>query len=102
MQAERSEGQRPYIRGIEDDGGRGVQMNLIVEDDGDVIITMRDVNDPTKELVMEFNNSQGAAHHPLISRELSRLAELLYLEKNDPGKLEEVLGKELVNRLINE
>lgn len=79
------------IRDIPDDMGSEAKLNLLVEEDGDVILTLR--NPDKKELLsrarvgvgqeisIQFCTGPGGGHHTLITRKLRELVMLLVEEE---------------------
>lgn len=87
MRIDRSENGRINIRDIQDDMGSGSTLNLLLGEDGDVVLTLRnpDVEDILRraragvgqEISIEFCTFHGGGHNPLLARELRKLVMLL-------------------------
>ncbi len=79
MRAERFESGSvsDHIRDVEDDMGSRTTMDLLVEEDGDVIVVFQD---PKQKMQMQFCAS--GSQHPGVARKLREIVELLQEEAN--------------------
>jgi hypothetical protein len=73
---------RYNIRGIENDMGEGITMNFLVEQDGDVVITLFEPGKGSIE--MNINTFQGGTRTPGLAKRLRQVAEFLY-NSQQPG-----------------
>lgn len=69
-----------HIRDLEDDMGEQTQMDLLVEEDGDVIVTLRGHN-AALALSMQFCTRMGGGRYPVISAKLRELVKILAEEQ---------------------
>jgi len=90
MKAERfGPGQPQYhIRDIEGDMGEPVKMDLLVEEDGDVIVVLKNLQEG-QQLEIQFCTPQGGARHAGIAKGFREIAKLLYEEANPQAELKD-------------
>jgi len=75
------------IRGIPDDMGSDAKLDILVEEDGDVVLTLRSTNIEDvirraragvgQEITIQFCTRTGGGHNTLITRKLRELAILI-------------------------
>lgn len=79
-----SDGSVQYrIRDIEGDMGETARMELLVEADGDVIVTMRNAK-TLEELSMQFCTLSGGSRDPIIAMKLRELVRALAGDDPNP------------------
>jgi hypothetical protein len=82
-----------FIRGIEDDMGEGKSMNIMIEQDGDAIITI--VDSKGEQVVdMQICTSNGGTHTRGLAMRFKQIAEFLYESQHpaaNPASGEEII-----------
>lgn len=85
MKAERYEnGPMMYrIKGVESDMGEGTTLDLVIQNDGDALITLWNVTEGQR-LDIEICTSMGGTHTLGLAMKLREVAEYLYNCQQDP------------------
>ncbi len=71
-----------HVTGVEDDMGSKTTMDLVVEEDGDVIVVF---NGPDKKHKLQMQFCASVSRHPGVAQRLREIVNLLQEEANPQG-----------------
>ncbi len=79
IQDERQNYGNLHITGIEGDMGESTRLNLLLQPDGDIIVSIYEIKDGLKmpALSIEFCATSGGGRNPIIARMLGQLVSKL-------------------------